>query len=72
MGGTSAWLAKTIASIGVLFFNFLGRKYLVFPEAPAGPWKARFIHKTKLTMDVPISTFSESGEQPVGSRADLP
>lgn len=36
--GMSAIAAKTTASALALIFNFLGRRYLVFPEAPAGDW----------------------------------
>jgi len=32
-------LAKAVACVVVLAANFLGRRFLVFPEAPAGPWK---------------------------------
>ena len=37
--GLSAGLAKIIATGVGLIFNFLGRKYLVFPEPASGPWK---------------------------------
>jgi len=37
--GLAPWLAKSVSSIFGLVFNFLGRRYLVFPEKPAGPWK---------------------------------
>ncbi len=33
------WLAKSIATLIGLVFNFLGRRYLVFPEKGRGPWK---------------------------------
>ena len=32
------WIAKSLASVLVLVFNFLGRKYLVFYEPSAKPW----------------------------------
>jgi putative flippase GtrA len=32
--------ARSIAALMGLVFNFLGRKYLVFPEPIAGPWKS--------------------------------
>ena len=32
--------ARSIAALMGLVFNFLGRKYLVFPEPVAGPWKS--------------------------------
>ncbi len=35
-----AWKAKSIAAFMGLVFNFLGRKYLVFPEPGAGPWRS--------------------------------
>ncbi len=37
--GLSAGYAKIIATGVGLIFNFLGRKYLVFPEPASGPWK---------------------------------
>jgi putative flippase GtrA len=37
--GTHAWISKLFASIIGLIFNFLGRRFLVFPEPPRGPWK---------------------------------
>jgi glycosyltransferase involved in cell wall biosynthesis len=35
-----AWKAKSAATFMGLVFNFLGRKYLVFPEPGAGPWRS--------------------------------
>jgi glycosyltransferase involved in cell wall biosynthesis len=35
-----AWEARSIAALMGLVFNFLGRRYLVFPEPGAGPWRA--------------------------------
>ena len=32
--------SKMIASAVSLIFNFLGRRFCVFPESPSGPWKA--------------------------------
>lgn len=32
-------LAKITATAAALVFNFLGRRFLVFPEEPSGPWK---------------------------------
>jgi glycosyltransferase involved in cell wall biosynthesis len=37
--GTHAWISKLFASIIGLIFNFLGRRFLVFPESPSGQWK---------------------------------
>jgi len=37
--GTPPVFAKSVASISVLLFNFLGRKYFIFPESSSGPWK---------------------------------
>ncbi len=34
--GISAWLAKSVASLIGLIFNFLGRRHLVFPERTEG------------------------------------
>lgn len=38
MNQMEPWLAKSIASVLVLVFNFLSRKYLVFYEPSAKPW----------------------------------
>jgi putative flippase GtrA len=35
--GNSAWLSKSIASLMGLLFNFVGRRFLVFPEKKP-PW----------------------------------
>jgi dolichol-phosphate mannosyltransferase len=40
--GTSAWLAKSAGCLIGLMFNFAGRRFFVFPEAPAGPWRSQF------------------------------
>lgn len=37
--GSAPWLAKSASSVCGLLFNFLGRKYVVFHEPSAGPWK---------------------------------
>lgn len=37
--GIVPWASKTIACILGLALNFPGRRYLVFPESPAGPWR---------------------------------
>jgi len=34
-------LSKSAACIVVLLFNFLGRRYFVFPEPPPGPWQSQ-------------------------------
>jgi glycosyltransferase involved in cell wall biosynthesis len=39
--GFAPWSAKSIACIVGLIFNFLGRKYFVFPEPTAGSWKVQ-------------------------------
>ena len=38
-----SWAAKSLASIVVLLFNFLARRYAVFPEPPRGPWKPQVV-----------------------------
>ncbi len=38
MNQMEPWIAKSLASVLVLVFNFLGRKYLVFYEPSAKPW----------------------------------
>jgi len=37
--GLSPAISKATASIIGLALNFLGRRFIVFPESPAGPWK---------------------------------
>ncbi len=39
--GTAPWLAKSTACIVGLLFNFLGRRYFVFPEPSPGPWRSQ-------------------------------
>ena len=39
--GTPAVIAKTIATALILIFNFLGRRYLVFPLTGRGEWQER-------------------------------
>jgi glycosyltransferase involved in cell wall biosynthesis len=34
------FLSKSAACLAGLAFNFIGRRYVVFPEPPAGPWKS--------------------------------
>jgi len=36
--GLAPWAAKATASGIALVFNYLGRRFLVFPEWPLGPW----------------------------------
>jgi len=40
--GTAPWLAKSSACIVGLLFNFLGRRYFVFPESSPGPWRSQW------------------------------
>ena len=42
--GTSAWLAKSVGCLIGLIFNFAGRRYFVFPEPAAGPWRSQLLH----------------------------
>ncbi|MEN6441402.1 MAG: GtrA family protein [Syntrophobacter sp.] len=37
--GSVPWVSKSIATMAGLVLNFAGRRYLVFPESPSGPWK---------------------------------
>ena len=37
--GSSPAVSKLVATATGLLFNFLGRRFLVFPEPPAGPWE---------------------------------
>jgi len=39
--GTSAWLAKSVGCLIGLIFNFSGRRFFVFPEETAGPWRSQ-------------------------------
>jgi putative flippase GtrA len=39
--GTAPLLAKLSACIVGLLFNFLGRRYFVFPEPSPGPWRSQ-------------------------------
>jgi dolichol-phosphate mannosyltransferase len=39
--GVSPAVAKIIATASVLIFNFVGRRYLVFPSAARGDWRER-------------------------------
>jgi glycosyltransferase involved in cell wall biosynthesis len=39
--GASAWFAKSATCLIGLVFNFIGKRYLVFPEKPAGPWSSK-------------------------------
>jgi dolichol-phosphate mannosyltransferase len=37
--GATAYFSKSTACLFVFLFNFLGRKFMVFPEEGPGPWK---------------------------------
>ncbi len=37
--GLSEWLAKLGGTLAALVVNFVGRRFLVFPESTVGPWK---------------------------------
>jgi glycosyltransferase involved in cell wall biosynthesis len=39
--GTAPLAAKSCACLVGLLFNFLGRRYFVFPEPPPGPWQSQ-------------------------------
>jgi glycosyltransferase involved in cell wall biosynthesis len=39
--GTAPLLAKSLACIVGLLFNFVGRRYFVFPEPSPGPWQSQ-------------------------------
>jgi dolichol-phosphate mannosyltransferase len=36
--GMVAWLAKSLGSATAVAFNYVGRRYVVFPERVVGPW----------------------------------
>lgn len=40
--GTTAWAAKSLGCLIGLGFDFAGRRYLVFPESAAGPWRSQW------------------------------
>jgi glycosyltransferase involved in cell wall biosynthesis len=40
----SPFLSKSLACLTALVFNFIGRRYIVFPEPSAGPWKSTTAH----------------------------
>lgn len=42
--GLTPWVAKATASGVALVFNYLGRRFLVFPERRLGPWSPTGIH----------------------------
>ncbi len=37
--GSLPWVSKSIATVAGLVLNFAGRRWIVFPESPSGPWK---------------------------------
>ena len=39
--GAAAWMAKSVGCLIGLAFNFSGRRYFVFPEPTAGPWRTQ-------------------------------
>jgi len=38
---TAPWLVKSTGCMVGLVFNFLGRRFLVFPEPTPGPWQSQ-------------------------------
>lgn len=44
--------AKISATLITFILNFLGRKYLVFPEKSSGPWKAQVSEKHEAKSDI--------------------
>lgn len=68
--GLSAALSKVIASALVLVFNFIGRKYLVFPEKPSGPWKPSFKESRACSTEV-SDTASCPSDEHVKSNVEL-
>ncbi len=49
--GAEPWAAKSVACAVGLALNFLGRKYVVFPEPAAGPWTSQ---KPLPRMSIPV------------------
>jgi putative flippase GtrA len=45
--GTASWLAKSAGCMVGLVFNFLGRRYFVFPEPAPGPWRSKMTSLNK-------------------------
>ena len=53
--GISAGVAKLTATVVGVTLNFLGRKFLVFPERPSGSWKPQGIgHSPSLSPFTPL------------------
>ena len=49
--GFSPALSKVNASIFAFIFNFMGRKYIVFPERSVGRWKNQFIRPSRIAKE---------------------
>ena len=64
--GIAPWLSKSIASMLGLALNFIGRRYCVFPEQGAGPWRPQLDPHRKLES---IGEFAKSG--PVDSLLEI-
>ncbi|MCP4625478.1 MAG: glycosyltransferase [bacterium] len=45
---TAPWLAKSVGCLVGLGFNFLGRRYFVFPEPSPGPWRSQMPDSDRL------------------------
>jgi glycosyltransferase involved in cell wall biosynthesis len=39
---TSPGIAKIIATVSIFILNFTGRRFIVFPEPPTGPWRPQY------------------------------
>lgn len=52
VGAMPPWLAKSVATLIGLFLNFIGRRYLIFPEEPSGPWKGQHEDIQDVSIDV--------------------
>lgn len=63
--GGAPWAAKAVACGVGLAFNFVGRRYLVFPEPTVGPWTSRKANTTA-SPPVPLSpTIIPAGTKPM-------
>jgi putative flippase GtrA len=70
--GAAPLVAKGIASAVALSFNFTGRRFIVFPEEPAGPWAPSRPEKAIAAAEEPPGTVvtTELAESRGGRAAD--
>ncbi len=61
--GFSPISAKLSATAVSLVFNFLGRRFIVFPEASSGPWKPQHVFNGETEDDEPQDAAAVSVEE---------